>query len=300
MPVYLPRGALYSYGITTVRIFGDNFIKLTTTNVSRNAGVETKNDEFDYFYEVSPFPDEEGKLCKIYSSAVCQREIDRQQRNYSTNYKKSLSSLYRTKRTIFDYAYSNKFDYFATFTIDPARHDSFDLSSYHKKFSQFVRDNFRDDENNLQYLCVPERHASGAWHEHALLKGLAVDNLRLFSADERLPVNIRKKILSGFAVYDFPAYHDAFGFCTLEPVRSSSACASYIAKYITKSFDDDVLGRYCAKSYYVSRDLNKSVLIKRGFMRSSYCVDYQDDRYKTATFAYSDEFLQTVLAKFCD
>ena len=300
MSFYIPKSPLYSYGITTVRVFGNNFIKLTTTNVSRNAGVETKNDdELDYFYDVSPFSGEEGKICKIYSSAVCQREIERQQRKYDVNYKKSLSSVYRTKRTIFDYAYSNTFDYFATFTINPELHDNFDLNLYHKKFSHFVRNHFRVDGNNMQYICIPERHRSGAWHEHALINGISKNKLRLFSLDEKLPAYIRQRILSGFEVYDLPLYHKNFGFCTLEPIRNNSACANYIVKYITKSLFDDVdLGKYHAKSYYVSRDLDKSVLVKKGFLKSSYCVDFKNDRYKTAMFSYSDDFLQTILSKF--
>ena len=150
----------------------------------------------------------------------------------------------------------------------------------------------------MQYLCVPERHCSGAWHEHALIKGISASNLRLFSLNEKLPAYIRKKILAGYEVYDLPLYRRSFGFCTLEPIRNNSACANYIVKYITKSIVDTDLGKYHAKSYYVSKGLEKSVLIKKGFMHSSYCVDFQNDRYKTAMFAYSEDFLQTVLSKF--
>ena len=163
-----------------------------------------------------------------------------------------------------------------------------------------MRNYYRNDFDDLQYLCVPERHKSGSWHEHALIRGLSSNHLRLFTDNERLPHYILSKIKSGYAVYDFPAYRQRFGFCTLEPVRNTFACSSYISKYITKSINGTVLGDYHAKSYFVSRGLQKSVLVKRGYMCTLYCADYHDDRYRTSMFAYSDDFLQTVLSKFSD
>ena len=173
---------------------------------------------------------------------------------------KLASSLSRSRRVILEKALCNEWDWFCTLTISPEKvDDRADLSGWWKRCSQWFRD-LRKQGKNIRYLFVPEEHKNGAWHAHGFLAGLSDEDLISFreldasgfrtANGRRLP---RKIIKAGF--YNWPAYSEKFGFCSLGKIKDPVACGFYITKYITKEQDSmvKVLG---LNSYYGSHNLN--------------------------------------------
>ncbi len=182
-----------------------------------------------------------------------------EQKHYDT---KLASSIARSERVILEKALCNHWEWFCTFTISEKKADRRDLAAWWGKFSQWLRDQ-RKKGFDIRYLLVPERHKDGSWHAHGLLAGVPEAELVTFreldeqgyrtAAGRRLP---RKLIKSGY--YNWTAYQEKFGFCSLGKIRNPVATGFYMTKYITKDHDRMVtdVGLH---SYYVSRGLAGAV-----------------------------------------
>lgn len=163
-------------------------------------------------------------------------------------FKRLSNSISRTKNKIFEYCICNNFEYFVTLTIDENKYDRFNLKTYYKDFSQFIRDYRKKYNIDIQYLFVPEQHKSGAWHMHGVIKGIPVNHFTINS--------------NGYL--DWEAYKNKFGFISLDKIRNNEACSIYMTKYITKDFYNNTkINKYC-KLYYCSRGLKKAETIFRG------------------------------------
>ena len=161
------------------------------------------------------------------------------------------ANIRRAQRTIEAYALCNDWDWFGTFTLDPLKRDRTDLDGFRKYLMRFMR------RRGIKVLLVPELHRKrDGWHMHGLLKELDVTELREFDLSEKLPVYIRRKLLQGADVYDWPAYRDAFGFVDIEPLQNRDAAARYITKYCSKASeataDEIASGKHL---YYASKGL---------------------------------------------
>ena len=297
----------FTYNLTTVKKYGDNYVSLVTMNVQRTPGTEKYDKDIedykrstDFTMEIDPFT---GELSPVWGSDTFERmlkNLERKQEREKNkgDYKKMIESLIRSKRMVFEYSFSNDWDYFATFTIDPQKFDRHNLNEYHNKFSHWLRNYFRRKYGeNVQYICIPEQHKDGAWHEHALIKGISKQHLELFKLEDDLPKYIKDKLKAGEEIYNCPMYMKKFGWCTFEPVRNSEACAKYITKYITKDMLKSVTD-YGAKIYYASRGIKKAEIVTRGFYNGNYIADFSNDYCKKSTFAYDEDFLKLVLDKF--
>lgn len=152
------------------------------------------------------------------------------------------NSVSRSKARIFELAMCNEFTHFCTFTQDEKKRDRFDLKEFRKDFAQLVRNlnRERDEGEKIKYLLIPEQHKNGAWHMHGLLKGLNDTDLRQFKLDEKIPYRIREQIKKGAKIYDWRRYRRAFGYFTCTEIKSGSACAKYITKYISKDLQKNV------------------------------------------------------------
>lgn len=191
---------------------------------------------------------------------------------------RAASSLSRSRAAVYELAACNPWEWFGTWTLaDDRGYDRYDLGPWYKDFSQWVRNQRRLTGAALHYLIVPEQHKDGAWHLHALMLGLPRERLRPFGLDEHLPYRMLDKLRRGEELYDWPAYRRKYGWCCLEPIRDRARCASYIAKYVTKSFAGS-LGR-AAKLYYCSQGLERAELVWRGdwHVPADYQWDYQND-----------------------
>ncbi len=296
----------YTYNLTTLKKYGNNFVGLSTMNVQRTPHTEKFDKDYEEYKKANDFTMEKdpetGKLEKVWGPDTFERmekkaERQRERENNKGDYKKMIESLIRSKRMVFEYAFSNEWDYFATFTIDPQKYDRYSLNEYHKKFSQWLRDYFRKKYGeNVQYICIPEQHKNGAWHEHALIKGISKKHLELFKLSDDIPKYIRDKLAAGEEIYNCPIYMKKFGWCTFEPVRNSEACAKYITKYITKDMQKSVT-EYGAKMYYPSRGIQKAEVIKRGYYDGNFIEDFSNDFCRKAMFSYDEDFMQLVKDK---
>lgn len=163
------------------------------------------------------------------------------------------SSISRAKRTILELALCNEWDYFCTFTLD-SRYDRFDLSSWYKKFAQFIRDQRKKHGCELAFLLVPETHKNGAWHIHGLIKGAPqlVSFADRIASGEKLPLNLGR---NGY--FSWPDYEKKFGFNSFGLIRNSIACSFYITKYVSKSIDMECISSG-AHRYYASLGLNRA------------------------------------------
>ena len=177
----------------------------------------------------------------------------------SVNDEKLAGNLARARSKVIEYGLCNPWQHFVTLTIDPKKYDRFDLRTYYRDFSQFLRD-YRKKGADIRYLFIPERHKDGSWHMHGLLMGLP---------DDHLTINT-----NGY--YDWKPYSDRFGFMSIDIIKDSDAVAHYIAKYVSKDLANGVT-EFNAKSYYCSRGLKKARVIKMGSIAATTEPDYAND-----------------------
>lgn len=224
------------------------------------------------FNTVKEYPD----MIKI----IIYREPLRVGSSFKKNRKKdpecAQSSLIRTKTMLSDLCICNNFDLFCTFTFDPKRFDSKNISSCRRYMNTWCHNAKSRHSKFLQYLIVPELHKSGAIHFHALIKNY----------DGRLRDSGHKQ--GGRTVYNIPHWH--FGFSTAVKIDNIEAVSCYIRKYITK----DMLLLPGAKRYFCSQGLvrptKRQNLRVLPFLRS----------VKSDFFASSDAEYYTIFKKDLD
>lgn len=148
------------------------------------------------------------------------------------------ANIRRARDKIFDLIYLNPFEYFATFTFNPKKKDSFDVESVMKTVKKWLHNH--QERNGLKYIMVPEYHKSGRIHLHMLYSG----SLKLkFSG---------KYTKSGAEIFNCKSWR--YGFSTVIPCDSNRAkLAFYVSKYITKDVHK-IFGKY----YYSSQGLIRS------------------------------------------
>lgn len=163
--------------------------------------------------------------------------------DYGKNFK-TRNNLSRVRRTLFDYAICNHWDFFGTITLNDDNMPRDDLSGAYKKLSKFFNNYAHRKAPRFKYLCVPEIHKDKTnWHFHLLCSGIGHNSLIDFRSYDNIPVGISKLISDGHTVYNFPDVASAFGYCSFIPTYGTqSTIAKYMTKYISKSFD-------CLKSY---------------------------------------------------
>lgn len=207
---------------------------------------------------------------------------------------RSAASISRTRAAVRELALCNPWDYFSTWTVSDDRgFDRYDLAPWYKDFSQWIRNQRRLTGAPLRYLVVPEQHKDGAWHLHGLWHGMPMDKLQRLTPQDSLPYRLLNKLKDGRPLYNWPAYQEKYGWCTLEPIRDKGRCATYIAKYITKAFSGagapdgaDKEGAFFAASlpagaklYYASRGLERAKEIWRGtvYTPPGYKWDFENE-----------------------
>lgn len=151
-------------------------------------------------------------------------------------------SLARTKRKISEYARCVKWEYFCTFTFDPARIDRTNYKSVCSKMQTWLK-NARDRKaKGLQYLAVPELHKDyESWHFHVLLANTG----DIVFSDSGI-------IKDGKVIWNIPGW--SWGYSTATTVKDCIRVARYISKYMTK--ECHALSRG-AHRYFVSNNLPK-------------------------------------------
>ena len=134
-----------------------------------------------------------------------------------------IRSTRRTKQSIYNISRANKWDYFSTFTFEKNRYD-YDICK--KNLQTFLKNTKNRVCPGLEYLAVPEQHKDGAYHFHALLKGVTDDIIcDSYEKGKLMFKNWR------------------YGISQLEEVKETNRVAMYITKYITKELVEDVKNR---------------------------------------------------------
>ena len=161
---------------------------------------------------------------------------------------KSLySSINRTKNKIYEYAKSNDWEWFLTFTFDKNVVDRYDYKAVSRKMIFWLNNVKKLHCPDMKYIIVPEFHKDGAVHFHGLLSNC--DGLDFIDSGH---------MVDGEVIYNVSSY--GLGFTTATKVRDSLKVSGYICKYITKELCSMGKG---FKRYWASRNLNKPVVEKR-------------------------------------
>ncbi len=161
--------------------------------------------------------------------------------------KSIFESMARTKKSIYDYAFANTWEYFLTFTFDPKKVDRYNYDEVSKKMSNWFDMTRKRKAPNLKYLIVPEQHRDNAWHFHALISQIGSLSF----------IDSNKTDSTGKTIYNLKEFR--LGFSTATKVSDTSKVSSYISKYITKSLVESTFNK---KRYWVSRNLSKPLEIK--------------------------------------
>lgn len=200
-------------------------------------------------------------------------------REHHLSYDEKLdASLSRARRVVLELALCNKWKYFCTFTIAEGNYDREDLVTWHKSFSQWLRDQRKKYPGiSFDFVLVPELHSDGkSWHMHGLFSDISpvlVSFQELLNRGENVPVKLAQ---GGFL--NWPAYQSKFGFCSFGVIRNHVAAGFYITKYISKSLQDSALG-VGLHLYYPSRGLNRALLHGDIYGRNSYLDKFLCNHY---------------------
>lgn len=150
-------------------------------------------------------------------------------------------SLARTRNNLYYLSRSNKWDWFVTLTLNPAKIDRYNYLECSKRVRKWF-DNLRQRKYpDMYYLIVPELHKDGAWHFHGLVGGC-----------KDLKVSYWKTDKKGVDLYDIDDFK--YGWSTASVVKDSGKCSSYITKYITKEVCEVTKGRH---RYWVSNNVQR-------------------------------------------
>lgn len=161
-------------------------------------------------------------------------------------------SVKRTKKKVYDYARSNDWGWFVTFTFNKHLVDRYDYDSCVSKLSKWFN-NLRRSSPGVSYVVVPEKHKDGAWHFHGLFAGLCDSEIvwtgkYVVKRVERLGRS--KFVRTDQKIYRIGKYK--LGWMTATEITDKERVVSYITKYVTK---DMMKGLYGRKRYWCSRNL---------------------------------------------
>lgn len=207
----------YDYDVFTVKQYGEHTVKITYCSAIRQKGWED-NRTF------------------VKKGSVNDEKLD--------------NNLVRAKSSVRELALCNAWDYWCTFTINPAKYDRYNLDAYMRDFSMFLN-NYNKykclSEYKVKYLLVPEQHKDGAWHLHGFIKGIKPNDL----------------YVNEHGYLTWKQYEKKFGYISMSKINDMDRCSSYILKYMTKDADKNVsdLHRHL---YYASHGLEKAVELYRG------------------------------------
>lgn len=164
-----------------------------------------------------------------------------------------IESLRRTRTTIFDYALSNDFEYFVTFTFNPKKIDRYSIDETFNTMKYWLNRQ-KKHSPDFAYVIVPEFHKDGAIHFHALI--------RAYNGDMK-PTKVFQNCKRVYNVTGFTS-----GFTNAQKMDGDQEkTAGYITKYITK----DTINRFNKRRYWASKNLQKP--IKRYESLSELCLD---------------------------
>lgn len=199
----------------------------------------------------------------------------------SENKRKKVDHMKRAIQQVYNIAKNNSWDYFVTFTFNPAEVDSFDYDSCVGALKLWMNSN---RQRGIKWLIVPEQHKSGRYHFHALVAG----PLKLVQA-----VNPHTGLMmldkSGRPVYNVGNYK--WGHTTATEIGDAKRTANYISKYLAKEISVPK-GR---KRYWFSYGLDKPDEVLTNMDIQKFCQFVPDSiYYKDCSNEYGNFYLLEV------
>lgn len=200
-----------------------------------------------------------------YTKLIVQNVSDKKQKNniiggfYDNEKESERASLSRTKRNIKEICLANRFEYFATLTINKQSCNRLVLSECQDLLKKKLKA-LKGKNTDFGYIFITEKHDKEGFHFHGLIKGIDCSNFDLFTSKDfdlslgnKLPYKLINSINRGDTVYHFP-FFDTIGYNTISPIRDYNKCCNYITKYITK----DCVKNEHNQIYISSRGLKKA------------------------------------------
>lgn len=142
------------------------------------------------------------------------------------------------------------FNYFFTGTFNPKKWDRKNFSELHSSLTRWLR------RRGIKYILIPEPHKDGSIHFHGFFNETIEPYLSEFDLSKNLPARITDGIKEGRKILNCPEYAKMFGWVSIEKIRSLEACAVYVSKYVSKSFDNDE-ARFTYHRYFCSTGLKR-------------------------------------------
>lgn len=226
------------------------------------------------------------------------RMVDYKNGKNDSEYRKSLSSIYRAKSTIYDLMQSNYWEYFVTITVNPkgeymADCDIKNPKEVQKKVMKLIDNMNRRRDRKIAYVFIPEYQENGNVHLHGVVNGITPSDLEIainnqeFRKDKdgkplidkngnpiRNEFYLKPLERKGNQVYNHLVFNKV-GYNDFEIIRDMSRVGSYCTKYITK----DLLDRsneFGAHLYLCSKGLErKKEVYKREVERYEKLTDEQ-------------------------
>ena len=204
---------------------------------------------------------------------ACQ-EVDRTKKGRD---RKLDAAISRARKNVIELGLCNAWDWFGTFTLNKEKYNRYDLETFHKDFTQWIRDQRKKTGKTIRFLLVPELHEDGAWHMHGLLWNLP-DLISFRDLRALHGCKVPDKLVDG-NYSCWMDFHEKFGFCSLGAIRNPIGAAFYTAKYVTKSLDDSGVdvGKHL---YYCSRGLDRAVLHSQCFASSPELASLCTQKYE--------------------
>jgi hypothetical protein len=189
-------------------------------------------------------------------------------------------SISRTKKTIFEYALCNDFDYFVTLTFDRKKHNSSDLKLLKKSVGQWLSNYKKRTNPKLKYLIIPEFHKDKThFHFHGLISG--IDDITEFRLSKE-----------GTMRYNWTSWANKYGFTSIEKIRDRDKISKYITKYITK----DMIQVFNKHRYLCSKGLNKpKTVFEIEHYTEDMPFDFENDYVRIKNLSNYEEFYQELL-----
>lgn len=184
-------------------------------------------------------------------------------------------SLRRTQKELQDLVDCNNFEWFGTFTFDPAKIDRHDEQAVKKSMSVWLN-NQRRHSPEMIYILVPERHKDGAIHFHALIGNYNGKMADSGSQWQKQPI------------FNVVSYN--LGFTNFTKIRNKAKTANYCRKYITKDMANTDTNK---RRYWRSKNLLKPVKTYNASVEDTLQANFSNIDLTTTSQYENDHIIST-------